>query len=261
MPIITIICPFTRGWAIERWVANLESLNLDWSTVNLCAIIDCDEPKISYHLRKLDDKLKFRSFQIAMNREHEVSEVRVNVRRHRIAEVMNQLKEMVKKTDGDIVVGFEDDTAFEGLEIENLYVPLVAKNDIGFVEGVQSGRWGVKMVGAWKVDDIREPTVAETLFQGSGYEEIDGGGLYGYACLVDLFLKHEFKWEGEPYGPDVNFGLFIRRQGYRCLVDWDTVFLHNDHNVLIRPDNPTKIRYTKVNDNWERSDHENTTSL
>lgn len=260
MPVITIVCPFTRVWAIERWVDNLKSLNLDWSLVNLCVVIDCDEPRISYHLRKMDDKLKFRSFQIAMNRDHEPTEVRVNVRRQRIAEVMNQLKEMVKKTDGDIVVGFEDDTVFEDLDLRKLYLPLLADDSIGFVEGVQSGRWGVKMVGAWSVDDLVNPTIVETLFLGSGYEEIDGGGLYGYACLTELFLAHTFKWDDEPYGPDVDFGLFIRRKGYKCLVDWDTKFLHNDHNVLIRPENIIKIRYTKINDNWIRSDHEDTAS-
>jgi hypothetical protein len=258
-PIITVICPFTRVWAVERWVKDLESTNLDKERTNLCFIIDIDEPRI---LRALKQLQGYRSFYYIMNRENQPNEVRIAVRRERIATVMNQFKELIAKTDGDIILGLEDDTAFTGADLSRLYRIVELDDEVGFVEGVQCGRWGVKMIGAWKLDDIDKPAQIETLLPNDGLEEIDGGGYYGFATRRDLFMDHEHKWSGEVYGPDVDFVLSIRRKGYRCFVDWDLVFEHNDYNVLIRADeNVTKIVYNLSEDgNWQRTDYENTPS-
>lgn len=258
-PLITVICPFTRSWAVDRWVENLESTNLDKERTNLCFIIDCDEPRI---LRSLKQLQGYRSFHYIMNRDNQPNEVRIAVRRERIATVMNQFKELIEKTDGEIIIGLEDDTVFEGTDFSRLYKMVELDEEVGFVEGVQCGRWGVKMVGVWKLDSVKEPRRIETLLPSEGYEEIDGGGYFGFATKRELFLEHDHKWSGEVYGPDVAYGVALRQKGYRCFVDWETVFDHNDHNVLIRADeNVTKIVYNLSEDgSWQRTDYENTLS-
>lgn len=40
---ITVFCAFTRHWALERWLENLERQNYPKSLINLCFIIDIDE--------------------------------------------------------------------------------------------------------------------------------------------------------------------------------------------------------------------------
>jgi len=252
-PLITVICPFTRHWAVERWVNDFINLSFDKERTNLCFIIDIDDPRILRELRRLEG---YRSLEIQFNTDNDPHEAHVASRRLRIAEVMNQFKPLIEKTDGEIIFGLEDDTVFEGMDVKRLYNLIELDDEVGFVEGVQCGRWGVKMIGAWKADDVNDIRQIDTLLPKEGYEEIDGGGYYGYATRRELFLEHEHAWNGEPWGPDVAFVLSIRRKGYRCFVDWETVFKHNDFNVLLDPlTGLDAIRYTKdKTGNWNRSD-------
>lgn len=258
-PIITIFCAFTRRWAVERWIENLKSVEHDPARTNLAFLIDIDEPFIRSRLQKFADEGGYRKVVIEMNKDWHPNEVRLSIRRLRIADVKNQSKKLIRQMDGDIVVGFEDDTTFGNLDLNRLISPLLEHEDIAFVEGVQCGRWGVKMIGAWEVDDPLNPRKASTLLPPSkgnpikkeynynGYQMIDAGGFYGYATRKELYLQHDYYSSGaQPYGPDVNYGLWLRQQGYKCYIDWETVFGHNDHNVIIYPDGTvTKITFTK----------------
>jgi hypothetical protein len=155
----------------------------------------------------------------------------------------------------------------------------VESAEVGYVEGVQMGRWGANMVGAWEADDLRNPLQVQTLlppkmgeqperylsrFKDRGiYEQITGGGFYGYATRRNLYLNHEYYTSAaQPWGPDVNYGFYVNQQGYKCLVDWGVLFGHRDHNNIMYPDSD-KIRLAQIifNKNeatgkWERIDYE-----
>jgi hypothetical protein len=60
-----------------------------------------------------------------------------------------------------------------------------------FIEGVELGRWGVPYVGAWRADDVYEPTKFESAMPQEGptagsVEEIDAGG----STATSLRRKH-----------------------------------------------------------------------
>lgn len=285
-PIITIFCPFTRRWAIDKWLEDLAGVEHDPALTNLCAIIDMEELYIRNQLRKFAEARGYRSFHVKMNEGHHPVETNIKTRRGRIAEIHEQAKDLVAKCDGDIVIGLEDDTRFDRLESFARFVKPFTENwkytgkPIGMIQGVQMGRWGARMIGAWWVDNPRLPTHAKTLLPPTPelqqeweetklpnglfpYQAIHGGGWYGYATTKRLFLDAPyFDSPSVPWGPDVEFGLWLQQQGFVCYIDWSILFGHRDHGETMYPDDPrarlTEVVYNKNPDTgkWEREDHE-----
>lgn len=262
-PNIIVYCAFTRPWAVDRWIENLASLNLAPENTSLAVIIDTDEPIILHKLKQFAETNKWKKFVYKMNSDWHPNEVRIAVRRLRIADVKTQSKDLIAQCEGEYILSFEDDTVFDGLDWHRLIDPLTRKNDrIGFVQGIQCGRWGVKMIGAWELDDAINPTRAITILPHPefGYVPITAGGWYGYATIRELYLNCEYYTSSsQPWGPDVNYGLWINQRGYLSLVDHNSVFGHNDHNVILYPDeNITTIEFTKdkTTGRWNRTDTE-----
>lgn len=244
---IIIFCAFTRKWALDQWLQNLDSLNYDKSLISLATIIDIDDPSILRALRKFAEDKGYRKFVYKINTDWHPNEVRIKVRRLRIADIKNQSKFLINQCDGDIVISLEDDTVFPNMDIMRLIQPLYDDNRLGFVQGVQCGRHDCKMIGAWQADDPEDPQIIETLFPSEDYQDITAGGWYGYATRRDLYLNCDYFYSSsQPYGPDVNFGLWLQRKGYKCLIDWSMRFGHNEHNKIIYPDdNLVSVKYTK----------------
>lgn len=283
-PVITIFCAFTRRWAIDGWLENLAAVEHDPALTNLCFIIDGDEPYIHNMLKKFAKEKGYRSFHVKNNYEWHANETQLKIRRQRVADIKNQSKELIALTDGEIVIGLEDDTVFDRLEsFASLYQPLLDSPSIGFVEGVQMGRWGANIIGAWSADNS-QPTKITTIlppvlttdedpigkFSWMGLSEISGGGFYGYATRRQLYLDHDYYWAtSQPWGPDVNYGLWLRENGYMCLINWGLIFGHNDHGHTAYPDklnqnDPSQrlvaVVYNKdsATGKWNRTDHEQT---
>lgn len=265
-PVITLFCAFTRRWALEIWLENLAGVQHDPALTNLCFIVDCDDQHIARELEKFAKQRGYRSFHVKINEDWHPNQTKLTIRRMRVADIKNQSKDLIAKTDGDIILGFEDDTVFDRLSsFEPLYKPLMDDPAVGYVEGVQMGRWGAQMVGVWDCDDFEYPQKVWTLLPAEGWngtQEITGGGFYGYATRRELYLQHEYYTSSsQPWGPDVNFGFWVKARGFRCLVDWGVLYGHNDHGIIAYPDNPprgklTEIIYNKSNLNgkWERTD-------
>ncbi len=257
-PIITIFCSFTRRWTVDRWLENLGTVVHDPARTNLAIIVDTDEPMIFNRIKRFAEEKGYRNFLGTINRDNAPNEVRIAVRRQAIAAMKNASKTLIAQLDGDIIIGLEDDTVFTNLDLSRLYQPLLDNTHIGFVEGVQCGRWGVKIIGAWSVDDFEYPQKAETLTPEEGYKPIDAGGFYGYATRKELYLNHDYySSTGEPWGPDVNYGLWLRNRGYECLIDWGSVFGHNDYDKILYPDEKvSKVVYTRdiTTGKWGRND-------
>lgn len=268
---ITIFCAFTRGWAVQTWLDNLAAVDHDPKMVNFTAIIDIDDEYIAKQLKAFNEKQGgYRSFHVKMNEDWQPNEVRLAVRRMRIADVKNQSKDLIAMTDGEIIMGFEDDTVFDRLpNFDRLINPILEDDRVGFVEGIQMGRWGANMVGVWEADDFEFPQEVKTLLppdgKFEGYQEVTGGGWYGYATQRELYLNCDyFTSSGQPWGPDVNFGFWLKQRGYKVLADWGTVFGHSDHGNIGYPDNPPdhkkliQVIYNrdKLTGKWERRDYE-----
>lgn len=267
-PIITIFCPFTRRWAIDQWVANLENVEYDPAQTHLAFIIDTNLPYARKKLTDYSNAKPHRSFQLVMNEEHLPNEVRIAKRRIRIAEVKNQSKAMIANTDCEFVIGLEDDTVFDRLpNFDRLLRPMLenglSDEEVAFVSGVQIGRWGARIVGAWDIDDPFNPRHALTKLPPTdglkGYESISAGGWYGYATPRHYYLDHEYHSAStQPWGPDINYGLWLRQQNKKCLIDWNTEFGHKDYNRIAYPETYplTQVLYTKdvKTGKWDRRD-------
>lgn len=267
-PPITIFCAFTRQWAVDQWLENLTATQHDPALTNLCIIVDGDQQLIANTIKKFAEKHSYRSFHVKVNTDWHPNEVRLAIRRARVAEVHNQSKDLIAKTDGDLIVGLEDDTVFD--RNPNWLLELITSmaDDVGFIEGIQMGRWGANMVGVWQFDDIHKPRQVKTLLppdDGIARQEITGGGFYGYVTRRHLYLDHDYYTStSQPWGPDVNYGVWVRQQGYKCYADWTIVFGHNDYNRTLYPDDRgvrlAQIVYTKneLTGKWDRTDHEQT---
>lgn len=270
---ITVFCAFTRHWALERVLENLAAQNYPNSLTNLCFIVDIDDPRIAADLQKFVEHAEkcerpYRSFHVKINSDWHPNEVHLAIRRMRIADVHNQSKWLIGKTDGDYVIGLEDDTVFEDPETFNrLLAPFYpAFNRVAFVQGVQVGRHGTYYVGSWKVDDPMQINHIRTMLppdgKFEGHEEIDAGGMYGYATPKQLYLDHDyFTSAGAPYAVDVNYGIWLRQRDWHCLIDWGLLFGHNAHNVIMRPDDEVQLLevnyYRNTNGaGWERKDYD-----
>src|SRR5688572_6519221 len=152
-PVLTIFCPFSRRWAVDPWLEDLANVGHEPEATNLCIIVDGDEPYIANQIQKFAEKHKYRSCHIKTNDHWYPNETKLAIRRMRVADIHNQAKDLITKTDGDIIIGLEDDTVFDRLQhLSQLYTPLLLDINIGFAEGVQMGRWGANMIGAWKKD-------------------------------------------------------------------------------------------------------------
>jgi len=260
-PVITIFCPFTRWWATEHWIKDLNAVDHDPELTNLCFIIDGDQALIANTLKKFADANNYRSCHIKINHDWSPNELQIGIRRARIAQVKNQSKELVAETDGEFIIGLEDDTEFSRMKnFDKLIDPMLIDPNVGFVEGVQMGRWGANIIGAWACDDMDDPSEIKTLLPKTGHEAIIGGGWYGYATTRDLYLNCEYYTSSsQPHGPDVNFGFYVNQRGYTCLIDWDLVFGHRDYNKVLYPEN-FKIIEVVYNKNrntgkWDRTDN------
>lgn len=261
-PIITIFCAFSRPTMVKDWLENLRIVEHDPARTHLAFILDAKMPEAHRLLKGFASQYNYASLEILHNHENE-PKGGIQARRGRIAFVKNQSKDIIKKHHTEYVIGLEDDTIFNFKCFCRLLEPLMTDETVGMVEGVQSGRWGCPYVGVWSVDDFEFVQRASTMFLPEqrglelDYEDIDAGGFYYYATRPELYLEHDYSWSGEPWGADVNFGLFVRNKGFRCLVDWQSRCGHRvEGKQPLYPDPKTvSVCYYKRDDGkWERQD-------
>lgn len=175
-------------------------------------------------------------------------------RRHRIAAIHNKARHYINDK-CDYVLLIEDDTTYPPDTLTKM-VETISYEDGAYVTGVELGRWNTPYVGAWKADNIHEPNEIISVMPSHGLQEIDAGGLY--CCLVDaeLYRMHQFepldKQGKNGLSCDVNFGLYLRQQGYKCLIDWSIQCDHigDKGSVNLGNTKPEQVRFSKVNNEW-----------
>lgn len=147
-------------------------------------------------------------------------------RRWHIVRIHNQIRDLIG--DCDWVFSVEDDGILPEDALERLVEGTKNYENVGMITGVELGRWGVPYVGAWRVDDIHEPTQVtslESAVNSGTAEEIDGCGLYCALIRADKYKEHVFDTRNG-LGPDVNLGLYLRQQGYKNYINWDIPITH-----------------------------------
>lgn len=177
----------------------------------------------------------------------------LNERRDRIAQNHSNLWYMVHQSNADLVWQVENDCVFTENTLEKLLADYekLKSPTFGYVSGIQVGRHGVYALGAWHFPTNRE-SFWSVDYMNTGLVECDATGFYCLLAERETWLKGMSSWNGEAWGPDVNFALSLRDQGYKIYVDMDIKVGHKVRRGIIHPDDPSTCNVSfYINDNGE----------
>ena len=251
---ILIILPLTRRWSIDMQAKQFAALNRDSLDVHLLVNIDTDDFNASQVIDAFQKHEMTIPYTIHHTKKFAPQEVRIYARRDRIRDMLTELQSTVrtkKLDDKDFMFMVEDDTMIETGALQRLVADWRELTDagvkVGLIEGAQVGRHGIRMIGAWRTDNVEAPTVMSTIpFNRTAlFEKIDGGGLYCFLTPMNLFLEHTFYWHDECFSVDVTYGLELRKKGFVNIIDWSVVAGHADQHgkVLVPNENCTVAEY------------------
>lgn len=259
-----VVVPITRYWALNQLFASLKDLQVPKDCeLSYFFYVDSPDPRIKNGLDYWVEQMRSGTeagIQWHYSKRPEPTEVRIAPRRQRVVEVHKDLARMVGNV--DYIFGIEDDTIVPNYALVRLMRLMQSTENVGLVQGVQCGRWGFKHIGAWRVNDISEPTKVLTMpylavnRTHSFVEQIDGGGFFCYLTPAKLFKEADYRVEAECFGVDMLYGLDLKRKGYVNFIDWSIVCGHNDFGKIIMPefgDPNEQMMYQKVGDKWELS--------
>lgn len=257
----TIILPVSRAEHLDAIFARLEMLKCDRTKTNLLVIVDGDV-NLFVKARNYVEMSKFHErLCIQFKSKHAFRHFDYMARRLRISDIHNELKQYIK--DCDYVFGLEDDTIIPLDALERLKKIYSVFPYAGFVQGVQLGRWGIPHIGAWKVDDIYNPTKVSSMIPKKPsihdkniVQEIDAGGFYCFLTKRDNYVKHDFKpFDGNGLGPDVDFGIELRRGGALNYIDWGLTTVHKTktEDLSLLTTEPRIVTFMKKENRWRQT--------
>lgn len=256
---ILMVVPLSRKWAVELQARQITAMNR-FSDVDIELLIWVDNKEISNDF--IADKFEKHElpfpYTIKNTGNSEPHEIRLFHRRDRIRDSLTQLQQHIRQHQRkyDMMFMVEDDTLIKVDTLQRLLMDwkeLTEQNiKLGLIEGVQVGRHGIRIFGAWRMDNLENPTKMSTIQfnTNSFFEKIDGGGLYCFITPMELFLDHTFYWTEECFSVDVTYGIELRKKGYTNIIDWTCVTGHTDQNgnVLYPNANCAVAAYEKQED-------------
>lgn len=251
---VTIFIPISRPEHLQRLFASLELLDCDPEKTNLLTYVDGDQ-QLYVKVRNMTEASRF-SQRLCVHRKatHDPSQFALRNRRKRISNIKNESKELIG--DCEYIFGIEDDTIIPPSTLKRLLAGYALRPYAGFIEGVELGRWGLPYVGAWRTDDVYEPTKIDSLMPGEGIEEIDAGGFYCYITKRETYMEHEYAPFGNnDLGPDVNYGLWLRQQGYKNYIDWSIRCEHYQRggaSISLATTEPQQVSLIKDGNDWQQ---------
>lgn len=252
--VVTIVLLISRQEYLHKVFSYLELMNCDSNKTNLIAIVDGNDQLFVDSRNRVEmSKFSNRLCVKYVNNDKVIPDV-IFARRLRISDIHNQLKQYIDEC--DFIFGIEDDTLVPKNALLNLLRDYTLKPYAGFIEGVELGRWGVYYVGGWKSDDIYKSTKLSSVMPPNDprtLQEIDAGGFYCFMTRRDTYLSHKFDtFENNSLGPDVNFGMTLRKEGFMNYIDWNINCIHinKDKNISYPKMTPQQIEFIKKNNTW-----------
>ena len=236
---VTIILTVSRDTYLKRIFAQLDFLECNEEETNLFCYVDGNQD-LYEKARNLTVNSKFKDRLCVYRSKGLGSTSHFYRRRKRIAQIHNEIRSLI--ADCKYVLSIEDDTLFP---IDGLQKLLKIHRDnpfAGFVSGLQLGRWGFASIGAWKFDDIYEPTLIESIENGKGIEQVDASGLYFCLTRKENYINNDFQPFEDILGPDVSFGINLRKQGLNNYVDHSIKCAHLTKKGDIKFDNTDIVR-------------------
>lgn len=247
---VTLICFFTREWVLDRWLECLDKLIIDRANTELVLVIDVKnyaiyERLVSYAVAKQNE---YGGVKVYNSDQWAVNTVRVYARRDRICQIHAETQDIIGNT--RYVFGLEDDTIFPPDAFTKLQQINNTYPNVGYASGIQVGRWDIRYIGAWQTNDLDNPTRMQTIpYTENELVNVDGGGLYCFLTPTDLYKNATWHWHDECFGPDVCYGIDLRKRGYQCVVDTSLECGHlTEQGVLYPSEQSVVAEYNKLND-------------
>lgn len=250
----TIVLLVSRPDFLTKVLTAIELLECDPKMTNILCIVD-GPPALFVRTRNLIQDMKFKNrLTVASPHKTQAPRLDIQTRRQRIADAHNLARTLIGHEHG-YVFSVEDDTVIPRLALKKLHDVALSHRAFGMAEGVEVGRWGVKYIGGWRVNDIYDVTEVrsvDVMPMSTGVEEIDAGGLYCALIRADLYKLHEFSSKNG-LGPDVNMGLELRQLGFQNFIHWGIHCKHlnisQGRETEVMPDTDAQVvTLTKLND-------------
>lgn len=259
MPKVTVFLPISRDWRIQTMAEQLSRLDYAGIQTDIVAVID-NKDISEQQFRNAFAKYEVPGNIVAVHCTGNpgASEANVGRRRERIMNVWNQAAKLIPE-DSELVFTVEDDTELPKAALKALvedYQNLEANGaKVGLVSGIQVGRWGFKMIGAWRVDDPANLKVAETVpfTYTKILDKVDAAGFYCFITPRHLFVSAEYTFN--QFGADVNYGLEARRKGFQNYIDWTIKTGHvMQHKTLYPDESVVVVKYELKDGEWVRTE-------
>lgn len=255
-----IFIPVSRDEHLDRLFHSLEVLECDVTQTTLLTYVDGDA-QLFVKTRNFTEMSKFAQRLCVQRPAGQPAIPGLHDRRRRISVIKNESKALMPAC--DYVFGIEDDTIVPPDALQRLLDDYISYPFAGFIEGVELGRWGIPYVGAWHADDVYEPTHISSLMptwdvhDGIGrIEEIDAGGFYCYITRYEHYMAQEYAPFGDnDLGPDVNWGLNLRKDGYKNYIDWSVNCEHRlrgGTGISLGMTQPREAGMILIDDQWKQ---------
>lgn len=245
---ITIVLPISRDTYLQRLFPSLEFMICP-SNTSILGIVDGDM-KLYEQARNYITTSKFKE-RLCIHR-HGQPQTTITSRRRRIAEIHNEAKQYLKTA--ELLFLIEDDTLYHPSTLRRMFEVYKDYPHAGFVSGVQIGRWGLRYIGLWEVDNVYDPTKISSSQLKSGVSEIDGSGFYCMLTRKETYMKHTFEPYDNILGPDFNYGLWLRREGYRNYANFDVHCTHLTQKEELKVAQVAQVKYEKGDDKKWKSE-------
>jgi hypothetical protein len=245
IPAHSMLVTFSRPWAIDRWFTTFDTIIICENT-ELFFIYDGDDKQaindIMSRLKNWKKRYNGIKFYASMLKNFKEYQTGNDTRRSRI---IHNWHIFLTEAMGKYMLGAEDDTLPDNNDV---YITLMNNmNELpncGFVQALEVGRWKFHCFGSYKIiDDINGNMVQiETDDREKGITEIQGGGWYCFAMLMNLARAFELKANVHPdFGPDVRLVYDIHKSGFKCYTNHDLKCTHFTETQDLHPDTTKDI--------------------
>lgn len=245
-----IILPISRKDYLQQVFVHLENLDTMNEEVGILAYVDGDYPLFETAQRYIDQS-KFNYKRTIYRNKGNPNDTGVLERRQRIANIHNELKQYIPEC--EFVLLTEDDTLLPALAYKNLRSIYNYYPRAGMVTGVQTGRWGYKMLGLWHIDNVYNPRKIESAKIQTGDKKIDASGFYCMLTRRETYIQPKHIIYSTILGPDFAYGMYLRQEGYTNYVCYNVHTVHINKKEILTPQQAdTVIRFTRTDEGWEQ---------
>lgn len=246
--------PVSRRDFLKRIFAQLDMMKCNAEDTNLLVYVDGDQELFEI-ARRFVIGSRFREKLCVYRSKGLPSVNHLRSRRRRIGEIHNEIRSIVGSC--DYIFLLEDDTLFPLNVLEKFLKHYTQNPYAGLITGVQIGRWGFTVPGIWKVDNPYNVQQINSMLpnEKSPFEEIDASGMFCLLTKRDNYVNAKFEPFDSILGPDVSFGLHLRREGFKNFVDWtiNTSHLTKRGEIKVFGTELQKITFKKIEENrWEQ---------